>query len=84
MTPLIAAVRHNDSSVVRKLIVAGVDVNEMCEVEPSVYRRQESPLYFTTALFEAVRQRNKEVASILLSRPDIDVNRTAVSINVDI
>lgn len=79
ITPLIAAIRHNDANIVRQLLATGADVNERCEVEPVIQARQESPLYWTTPLFEAVRQRNKEIITILLGRTDIDVNRTAVS-----
>ncbi len=78
ITPLVAAVRHSDARIVRQLVSSGVDVNERCEVEPATLRRPEGSLYWTTALFEAVRQRNKEVAALLLARPDIDVNKTAV------
>jgi hypothetical protein len=81
VTPLIAAVRHNDAALVSQYLRdGGLNVNERCEVEPIVLRRQESPLYWTTPLFEAVRQRNKEITSILLARPDVDVNRTSVSL----
>jgi len=79
ITPLVAAIRHNDVNVVRQLLASGVDVNERCEVEPVVQARHESPLYWTTPLFEAVRQRNKDILTVLLARTDIDVNRTAVS-----
>jgi hypothetical protein len=78
ITPLVAAVRHSDARIVRQLVSSGADVNERCEVEPVTLRRPEGSLYWTTALFEAVRQRNKEVAALLLARPDIDVNKTAV------
>ncbi len=79
ITPLVAAVRHNDGSVVSQLLAAGADVNEYCEVEPAIPRRQELPVYKTTPLFEAVRQRNKEIVLLLLERPELDVNKTAVS-----
>jgi hypothetical protein len=79
MTPLVAAVRHNDLSVVLRLVAdPATDVNECCDVEPIVQRRHESPLYRTTPLFEAVRQRNKDVVATLLSRADIGVSQTAV------
>ena len=79
MTALVAAVRHNDLVVVQRLVTdPATDVNECCDVEPIVQRRHESPLYRTTPLFEAVRQRNKDVVAALLSRADIGVNQTAV------
>jgi len=82
VTPLVAAVRHNDLLVVSRLCAAGVDVNEVCEVEPVVQRRHESPLYRTTPLFESVRQRNKEIIGALLARPDLDPNKTGTDLQL--
>ena len=82
MTELVAAVRHNDLAVVQRLCGAGADLNERCAVEPVVQRRHESPLYSTTPLFEAGRQRNKEVAAALLAQPEIDPNQTATELQL--
>lgn len=82
MTELVAAVRHNDLAVVQRLCGLGADTNERCAVEPTVQRRHESPLYSTTPLFEAVRQRNKEVAAALLAQAEIDPNQTATELQL--
>jgi hypothetical protein len=82
MTELVAAVRHNDLAVVQRLCGLGADLNERCAVEPAVQRRHESPLYSTTPLFEAVRQRNKEVAAALLAQAEIDPNQTATELQL--
>jgi len=83
-TRLCVAVRANDAAAVRALLGEhSVDVNEACEVEPVVARPHESVqgLYTTLPLFEAVRQRNQEVAGLLLSHPEIDVNKAATRLH---
>lgn len=81
-TALMYAVRHGDLAVVESLLSSGVNVVEVCLVEPAVLRRQESPLYPSHALFEAVRSRNAAVVSALLASPGIDVNQPATSLSL--
>lgn len=83
LTKLIAAIRHHDEAHLKELLAdPETDVNEMCFVEPVIPRRHELPVYRTHALFEAQRQSNRALVSMLLTRPDIDVNATATSLDI--
>lgn len=79
---LIIAIRQSDVRVVAALLEQGADVNFVCEVEPSVPRPQELPLYPTNALFEACRVRNIDAINLILSRNDVDVNAGATRLNL--
>lgn len=82
MTRLVAAVRQSDVRTVHELLASGADVNELCEVEGSVLRRQEYPLYVTHALFEAQRLRDKDMIAALLESHTLDVNQPATRLGL--
>ena len=79
---LIVAIRQSDLREVVELLALGADVNGCCEVEPTVPRPQELPLYLTHPLFEACRARNIDAIRILLGRDDIDVNAGATKLGL--
>lgn len=79
---LVVAIRQNDLAEMASLISRGADVNGVCEVEPSVPRPQELPLYATHPLFEACRARNIDAIQLLLARDDIDVNAGATRLDL--
>ena len=78
------AARHGDLEATEcALATSGVDVNEVCLLEPvGPLRAHEAPLYASHALFEACRARSEPVISRLLREATLDVNAPCTSVGV--
>jgi hypothetical protein len=77
---LIRAIRCQDIDAVRHVLACDeLNVNAEVQVEGYNFLPQETPTYPSTALLEACRTGNFEIARLVLQHPAADVNQRTVS-----